>query len=170
MYLIGIFWIIFLFVDIRRYVSKLEALLSEEQREDVNEIVRNKSNNGFYSVVNTKTGNLINIYESSQEILRDLDKKKYLVDHTKKGFKGYLVDTYQPYNMYLRIGIGIFCLVTLIQCVIDMAEAVENKIYGKSGCIVESYDAIIASLQFVFSCLQFLFIFLRGNVKTWTKF
>ena len=68
--------------------------------------------------------------------------------------------------MYLRIGIGIFCLVTLIQCVIDMAESIENKVYAKSGCIVESYDSIIAALQFVFSCLQFLFIFLRGNVMT----
>ncbi len=88
-----------------------------------------------------------------------------LVDFSKKGFEGYLVETYQPYNMYLRIGIGIFCLVTLIQCVIDMAEAIENKAYAKSGCIVESYDAIIAALQFVFSCLQFLFIFLKGNVS-----
>jgi len=81
---IGILWIAFLFFDIRRYVGKLENLLSQEQSEDVNEIVRNKSNNGFYSVVNTKTGNLVNIYETRQEILRDLDKKNYFVINNKK--------------------------------------------------------------------------------------
>jgi hypothetical protein len=46
-----------------------------------------------------------------------------------------------------------------------MAEAVENLIEGRSGCEIETHEAIMASLQFVFVCFQFLFIFSNGNVS-----
>ena len=87
-----------------------------------------------------------------------------LVNDDSKDFNGYLVDKSQPYNMYLRVGIGAFCLVSLLQCCVEMAEAIENLVEGRSGCYVENSEAIVSALQFVFYSVQFLFIFSRGNV------
>ncbi len=50
----------------------------ETNSTEMNEIVRNKSNHGFYSVVNTKTGALVNVYETRQEILNNIEKTEYI--------------------------------------------------------------------------------------------
>jgi hypothetical protein len=71
--------------------------------------------------------------------------------------------------MYLRAGIGAFCVVTLLQCCVEVAEGIENFTQNRFNCYFETYVAISSGLQFIFGCLQFLFIFLRGNVsEIWT--
>jgi len=63
------------------------------------------------------------------------------------------------YTMFFQA----FCLVTLLQCCVEMAEAIENFVVGRSDCI-ETYGFVNSLLQFAFSSLQFLFIFSKGNV------
>ena len=126
MHLISIGWIIFLFIDFRRYVNKLNEFMEDQNglnSEETNEIIRTRDINtkSFYSVINPKTGKNVNVYQSKDEILQNLktnsfiglsgsesksDLKSVLVDFTKKEFKGYLVDNVQPFNMYLKAGIG----------------------------------------------------------------
>jgi hypothetical protein len=127
MHLISIGWIIFLFIDFRRYVNKLNNFMENQHglnsEEEINEIIRTRDINtkSFYSVINPKTGKNVNVYQARAEILENLkgnrlidvsrsnsksEMKSVLVDFTKKEFRGYLVDNMQPFNMYLKAGIG----------------------------------------------------------------
>lgn len=56
-------------------------------------------------------------------------------------------------------------MISLLQCCVEMAEAIENFVTGRLNCTIETSEAIISFLQFIFCCMQFLLIFLRGNVK-----
>ena len=77
-FLVGIFLIIFLFIDIRFYSKRLNAFMSTTNGA-TNEIIRNKVNaGGFYSVVNTKTKELVDVYESRQDLLKNLQTNNYL--------------------------------------------------------------------------------------------
>jgi hypothetical protein len=73
------------------------------------------------------------------------------------------------FNLNLNL-LKAFCLITLLQCSIEIGEQIENFIRQNEGCTVESYDAIISLLQFIFSCAQFLFVFLKGNVINYITF
>jgi hypothetical protein len=77
--------------------------------------------------------------------------------------------------MYLKGGMGIFCLFSIVQSSIEIAESVESFISNNQielKCEDEAYDIILSTLQLIFSSVQFLFIFLNGNVyfKNYIKF
>jgi hypothetical protein len=82
----AIFWIIYLFYDISKYSKKLNAYMSTQEinSDETNEIVRDRSRNGFYSVVNVKTGIPVNVYEDRQEILENIDKSVSVFLNKKK--------------------------------------------------------------------------------------
>lgn len=93
-------------------------------------------------------------------------KKNVLIDFTKKEFRGYMVDNVQPFNMYLKGGIGVFCLFSIVQSSIEIAESIESFVFnGVYLCEHEISEILISTLQLLFSSIQFLFIFLKGNVN-----
>lgn len=67
--MVGIFWILFLFYDIRRYNKDLNKIINKNHENDVsndlNDIVRNRFKPGFYTKINVKTGAEIDNLDSS---------------------------------------------------------------------------------------------------------
>lgn len=48
---------------------------NEIGEEESNEIVRSRNSKGFYSVVNRNTGAKVNVYQTREEILKNLEIK-----------------------------------------------------------------------------------------------
>ncbi|CAF0798153.1 unnamed protein product [Brachionus calyciflorus] len=176
LYFVGICWIIFVYIDYNNYISKLNKLFEDRNLNVPNKLKRKKShtnkNEPLYSSENTR-GQEVDLYgtrgNSAFQLYLEVAGKndEILIKYTdfhEKGFSGYLVDRNQPYNMYLTVGIALFCMITLLQCCIGMIEAIENFINKRNDCLVETSEGVIAFFQFIFTCLQFLYIFLRGNI------
>ena len=80
-YFVSISWIIYLFHDIRSYNYKLNKFLDEQNdlnSEEENEIIRSQDNKSFYSVINRKTGEHVNLYETKDAILNNIKNKEVI--------------------------------------------------------------------------------------------
>ncbi|RMZ95524.1 hypothetical protein BpHYR1_036631, partial [Brachionus plicatilis] len=151
LYITGIIGVIIVYFDYNKYINNLYELFESKNMNKPAEFKRKKShtnkNEDIYA--NASTLGDLSQREGSidfQNMHIENEGERNLIDFSQKGFSGYLVDRNQPFNLYLTVGIGAFCIATLLQCCIGMAEAIENFVFGKTNCYVETYEGIISFL------------------------
>lgn len=100
-YTVSILWIIYLFIDIRRYQSKLNNFLGAQHESQKNEIRRDK--NGFYGAIDLNTKRKANLYEDRAEILENINKNE---TYTSKENGNLILSSFKnsgvSFNLYLK--------------------------------------------------------------------
>nr|QDF21448.1 histone-lysine N-methyltransferase 2D [Brachionus koreanus] len=169
LYITGIIGITIVYFDYNKYINALYNLFESKNMNQPAVFSRKKShttkNEDIYATFSMKSNESTkeeNTYMQSINV--ENEHERNLVDFSQKGFSGYLVDRNQPFNLFLTVGIGAFCIATLLQCCIGMSEAIENFIFGKINCTIETNEGIVSLLQFIFICFQFSYIILRLNI------